>query len=328
MKKFYLLPIAIFILLITSCGDDEIDPDNETNETEYKQRMREFVIGISEYSKGINSNFIIIPQNGVELVSVTGDNDGEAHVEYNNAIDGNGQEDLFYGYNNDDEATPSDEIVYLKDLLDISKNLGNTILVTDYCSTHSKMDDSYNQNNSNGYVAFAANQRELNNIPNYPAAINAENNNEITSLTNVKNFLYLINPDQYSSKADFITAVTATNYDLLIMDLFFNDSEFTGAEISQLKTKSNGGKRLVISYMSIGESEDYRYYWNSDWETAPPVWLDEENPDWEGNYKVKYWNSDWQSIIYGNDNSYLKKILDANFDGVYLDIIEAFEYFE
>jgi len=33
-------------------------------------------------------------------------------------------------------------------------------------------------------------------------------------------------------------------------------------------------------------------------------------------------------IIYGNNNSYLKKILDAGFDGVYLDIIDAFEYFE
>lgn len=33
-------------------------------------------------------------------------------------------------------------------------------------------------------------------------------------------------------------------------------------------------------------------------------------------------------IIYGNNNSYVKKILDAGFDGVYLDIIDAFEYFE
>lgn len=327
MNNIYLFPIALLILLITSCGDDEIEP-NETNETEYKQRMREFVIGISEYAKGINSNFNIIPQNGIELVSVSGDNDGEAHAEYNNAIDGNGQEDLFYGYNNDDEATPADEIPYLKDLLYISKNSGNKILVTDYCSTHSKMDDSYDQNNLNGYVGFAANHRELDNIPNYPAAIHAENDNEISSLSDVKNFLYLINPDQYASKADFITAITASNYDLLIMDLFFDDSEFAATEIDQLKNKSNGGKRLVISYMSIGESEDYRYYWNSDWETTPPDWLDEENPDWEGNYKVKYWDSEWQSIIYGNNNSYLKKILDANFDGVYLDIIEAFEHYE
>jgi cysteinyl-tRNA synthetase len=54
----------------------------------------------------------------------------------------------------------------------------------------------------------------------------------------------------------------------------------------------------------------------------------EENPEWEGNYKVKYWEKEWQDIIFGNEDSYLQKILDAGFDGVYLDIIDAFEYFE
>lgn len=53
-----------------------------------------------------------------------------------------------------------------------------------------------------------------------------------------------------------------------------------------------------------------------------------ENPDWPGNYKVKYWNEDWQKLIYKNNDSYLNKISTAGFDGVYLDIIDAFEYFE
>jgi cysteinyl-tRNA synthetase len=141
--------------------------------------------------------------------------------------------------------------------------------------------------------------------------------------------LYLINPTNFASKASFISAVTATNYDLVIMDLFFTDGTvFTVSEIQQLKNKANGGKRLVISYMSIGEAENYRYYWQSSWNANKPAWLDAENPDWAGNFKVKYWNTDWQNIIYGNENSYLKKILDAGFDGVYLDIIDAFEYYE
>ena len=53
-----------------------------------------------------------------------------------------------------------------------------------------------------------------------------------------------------------------------------------------------------------------------------------ENPDWPGNYKVKYWNEEWQGLIYKNQDSYLNKIMAAGFDGVYLDIIDAFEYFE
>lgn len=318
---------TILIVLISSCKDD--NPDSGTNDSEYKQKMREFVIGISEYSKGVNPDFNVIPQNGIELVSTTGEDIGQPHTQYLNAIDGNGQEDLFYGYDKDNEATPADENNYLRTLLNISKNSGNTILVTDYCSDPSKMIDSYNQNNANGYISFSADHRELDNIPANQNPIYAENNNIISKLAEAKNFLYLINPVNFSSKTDLINAVTNTNYDLLIMDLVFNDgTEFNNSQVEQLKNKANGGKRLVICYMSIGEAEDYRYYWNNNWENSSPEWLDEENPDWPGNYKVKYWHEEWQNIIFGNKNSYLGKILDAGFDGVYLDIIEAFEYYE
>ncbi len=63
-------------------------------------------------------------------------------------------------------------------------------------------------------------------------------------------------------------------------------------------------------------------------ESNLPQWLERENPNWEGNLTIKYWNQDWKDIIYGNQNSYLDKIIEKGFDGVYLDIIDAFEYFE
>ena len=53
-----------------------------------------------------------------------------------------------------------------------------------------------------------------------------------------------------------------------------------------------------------------------------------ENRKCHGNYKVRYWDPDWQAIIYGNHDSYLAKILSAGFDGVYLDLIDAYEHFE
>jgi cysteinyl-tRNA synthetase len=85
---------------------------------------------------------------------------------------------------------------------------------------------------------------------------------------------------------------------------------------------------LVIAYLSIGEAEDYRYYWKPVWKTNPPSWLKAEDPNWEGNYVVAYWEKDWQNIIFGNSNAYLDKIIKDGFDGAYLDIIDAFEYFE
>ncbi|MFT6148654.1 MAG: cysteinyl-tRNA synthetase [Saprospiraceae bacterium] len=323
MKKF-ILGIILFMFIIGSCNED-----TTLGNLDFKAEMRTFVIGISNYSKAIKSDFYVIPQNGLELVSDNGEESGNPHAVYIAAIDGNGQEDLFFGYSNDNQATSNTENTYLRSFLDISKDAGNTILTTDYCSTPSKMDDSYTQNNTNNYVSFAADHRELDNIPTYPTSIYNENNDSITNLSEIKNFLYLINPENFNTKTDFINAVTATNYDLIIMDLFFHDNEpFTNAEIQQLRIKANGGSRLMICYMSIGEAEDYRYYWNADWNSKEPDWLDKENPNWAGNFKVKYWNQDWKSIIYGNDNSYLKKIIDAGFDGVYLDIIDAFEYYE
>ena len=312
------------LLLIFSCNKSNIPPD-----LDFKEEMRNFVINISQNAKSTDPDFIIIPQNGIELVTQNGEEDGAPHSAYLAAIDGHGQEDLFYGYDNDDKATSDKDNLYLRAFLDISKVQGNTILATDYCSTPSKMEDSYAQNQSQGYISFAASHRELDNIPDYPAQIFQENSNQITTLSQAKNFLYLINPENFASKAEFINAVTSTNYDVIIMDLFFQENvTFTSAEISQLKAKANGGSRLVISYMSIGEAEDYRYYWNQDWNKNKPEWLDKENPNWKGNFKVKYWNQDWQDIIYGQTDSYLSQILEVGFDGVYLDIIDAFEYYE
>lgn len=319
MKPLYLAIAAAFMLV--SCNTDKDETRN------YRQDMRDFVIGISQYAKNTNSDFAVIPQNGIELVTQTSDEDGPLATDYLNAIDAHGQESLFYGYNNDNEATPANETEWLRAFLDRSMAEENKILVTDYCSSQNNMANSYAVNQAAGYVSFAADQRALNNIPNYPYA--GANANTISSISETQNFLYLINPENFATKQDFINAVTATNYDVVIMDLFSNENEpYTAVEVDQLRQKANGGSRMVVCYMSIGEAEDYRYYWQSSWSNNPPSWLSEENPDWEGNYKVKYWNADWQSIIYGNQNAYLDKILAAGFDGVYLDIIDAFEYYE
>ena len=325
MRKIIIITLIFITLVITSCKKNPV-PEN----IDFKQEMRQFVSEISSYAKGKNPNFAIIPQNGANLVSLNGEENGSPNQEYINVIDGIGQEDLYYGYKSDDKETPSSTTSWLKTFLDMAKNNGTVkILVTDYCSTHSKMDNSYSKNKANGFLSFSANHRGLDNIPNYPTSILNENSDVITNLQEAKNFLYLISPDnEYSTPQEFVDAVRNTNYDLIIMDYFFAGKEFTAQQILQLKQKANGGKRLIISYMSIGESEDYRYYWNSDWKKNPPTWLEKENPNWEGNYKVRYWEQEWKDIIVGKEDSYLTRIVDAGFDGVYLDIIDAFEYFE
>ncbi|MGQ9701482.1 MAG: endo alpha-1,4 polygalactosaminidase [bacterium] len=322
MNKLLVGILVVATVLMSGCINKRPSTRN------YKQDMRDFVQGISAYAKGIKTNFIVIPQNGHELITENGEVTGQLATNYLNAIDGVGREDLFYGYDKDNVPTPEPERNYMIAFMDIAKNKGIKVLVIDYCWTQSFVDNSYNQNAARGYISFAADHRKLDNIPSYPTTPYNVNQANITSLAEAKNFLYLINPGSYNTKEAFLNAIRNTDYDIVIIDLFYDAEMLTPSDIASLKVKAKGGTRLVISYMSIGEAEDYRYYWKAEWKTNPPPWLAEENPDWPGNYKVRYWDKNWQSIIYGNDDSYLKKILDAGFDGVYLDIIDAFEYFE
>src|SRR6185369_8914916 len=86
--------------------------------------------------------------------------------------------------------------------------------------------------------------------------------------------------------------------------------------------QSPGGAKRVLAYMSVGEAEAYRWHWQADWKISPPAWLGPVNPDWAGNYKVKYWDPAWRRIVF----DYLDKTIDAGFDGVYLDVVDAYYF--
>ena len=129
-----------------------------------------------------------------------------------------------------------------------------------------------------------------------------------------------------------LRAIGETKFDLVIIDYSRDGSDargFTSRQIRALKD-SPGWPKRVLAYMSIGEAEDYRWYWRRSWDAnvdgkpddEAPSWLGPSNPDWPGNYKVRYWNPAWQRIAY----DYLDKILAARYDGVYLDIVDAYEY--
>ena len=120
--------------------------------------------------------------------------------------------------------------------------------------------------------------------------------------------------------------VKESNYDLMIIDYSSDGSEseeFSSKDIDYMKS-SGSKEKTLISYISVGEAEDYRFYWDDSWEEGNPEWLGEENPDWEGNYKVKFWMNGWQNIVY----DYLNRIISSDFDGIYMDIIDAYDYYE
>ena len=117
--------------------------------------------------------------------------------------------------------------------------------------------------------------------------------------------------------------------DLIVIDYSASggpEAAFSPQQIAQIK---NSGK-IVLCYLSIGEAETYRWYWENSWDAnhdgipdgGAPHWLGPANPDWLDNYKVRYWEPGWQSIVF----QYLDTIIAQGFDGIYMDIVDAYYY--
>ncbi len=116
-------------------------------------------------------------------------------------------------------------------------------------------------------------------------------------------------------------SIAGSGFDLIVMDYSRDGSDEMQYSPQEVQQMAQSGV-MPVAYLSIGEAEDYRFYWDSTWYTQPPDWLGNVNPDWEGNFAVKYWDPEWQQIVF----SYIDRIIDQGFVGLYLDKIDEYEY--
>ncbi|MAX27000.1 MAG: hypothetical protein CMJ19_21100 [Phycisphaeraceae bacterium] len=143
---------------------------------------------------------------------------------------------------------------------------------------------------------------------------------------------YILQPEGLAATRDQVVKLLArSDRDWIILDTQFDGDPWPPEAIKTVRDGKPG--RKVLAYISIGEAEDYREYWEKKWDAnkdgtpddGAPGFLCAVNPDWEGNYKVRYWHRDWQAMI-------LKRVATImqtqKFDGLYLDIIDAFSFFE
>lgn len=277
-------------------------------------KMQDFLCELSAYTRSYKSNFILLPQNGMEVVFENIDPEREPDARVMAAIDGFGVEELF-------EAENAKDSEYRVKMCDKIRQY-RTITVADYLKKTSA-DDFYARCGEHHFIGFP----RMSNNYSYEhilTPVKNENADNVTSLSAIRNFLYLISNNQYGSKTEMLNALRATNFDMLIIDAFFEEELWTAAEINSLKTKANGGKRIVLAYMNIGAAEKYRYYYQDHWKLRKPKFLKKKYPGYEDEIFVEFWDQQWKDIIYGNDDSYAKKIINASFDGVFLDNIEAY----
>ncbi len=327
-RYFLSLITGVFIFTALACQKEgklfPQQPETTSGTIDYRMELRSFIQEISEWAKQRQPGFLIVPQNSSNLLTESGDPQDTPVNTYMKAIDGIGREELLYGYDNqDDTPTPADVRNEWLGLCTLAKNKHLPVLTTDYCYSSARMATSYRSNELYGFISFAASHRELDNIPD--ATPYRENTANISKLADARNFLYLINTRQFNGNQPLLDALKATNYDVLIIDAFPEEGRkpLSKNEIASLKIKKNGGRRLVLGYMSIGQAEQYRWYWKNEWKTDPPEWLEQKDDYWKGNYFVRYWMPEWKSLIYGNSGSYTQKLLDAGFDGAYLDPVDG-----
>jgi cysteinyl-tRNA synthetase len=147
------------------------------------------------------------------------------------------------------------------------------------------------------------------------------------ALDNVKTWAYQLK-DVTQEKID---KIIASPFDMVIIDSStFPDGKeirLTREQIDSMKKKPDGSRRLVIAYFSAGECEDFRYYWKPEWNKHHPSWVAKADKQWKGDYVVQYWNPEWQRIVYGTPQSLIDRIMDAGFDGLSIDRVDAYYYF-
>ncbi len=115
--------------------------------------------------------------------------------------------------------------------------------------------------------------------------------------------------------------ITTSGFKLVVMDYSYDGSDegrYTPEEIGSIVDAG----MVPIAYISIGEAEDYRFYWQDEWKSNPPSFLGPENPEWLGNYAVRYWDDQWQIIVF----QYIDRIIQEGFRGIYLDKVDEFEF--
>lgn len=122
--------------------------------------------------------------------------------------------------------------------------------------------------------------------------------NSVSPLAGVQTWMYQLQNLQTDAQ---INALDAQPYDMLVVEagntVKGQEAFNTAGMVARLHTKADGSPRKVIAYIDIGQAEDFRTYWTTDWtpptSTGPgvPNFILTIDPDgWAGDYPVAYWD--------------------------------------
>jgi hypothetical protein len=213
-------------------------------------------------------------------------------------------------------------------LLDLSWALvseGKRPLAIEYCDEKGQIVEARAKSAKAGVLAYVDRDadKQLGRIPAGPPW--AENAAVINDFSRVRNFLPLLRSESFGTRADWVLALRATNYDLLILDTFWHETEsLTFDQIGTLRYKRIGTDRLVFGTLSLGRARDTRFYWKPEWNFGNPPFLVAADPDDPAQTVVNYWDPMWKEIV----GRYMQGLVDLGVDGVVFDAVDAYLGFE
>ena len=294
--------------------------------------MRKFVQAISTYARQQKPGFLIVVQNGLDLLMKQEGEDETRRAPsrtYMQSIDGLLVDGLFYGVPNIDKPVPPERRDRLMALVDEARRARMPVLAVDYAQDTTIVGDAYRQLSGKGLIPFVAPGTgfDLNRIPGSGITPWGVNPNSVISLAGVRNFIYLRDTSGFGRQDEFAFKMHNTNYDLVVVDVFHGREALSKQAVETLRYKKLGAKRLVLGYINVGSAASYRYYWRDGWKQGNPSWIKDPFPGDPDRFHVEYWDPAWQAIIFGNAQSYLNGAINLGFDGVVLDDLDVYRFF-
>lgn len=208
--------------------------------------------------------------------------------------------------------------------LNAMREFGLRTLSIENCRGRKEVDSANRAADRDRVLSYAASgNAKLDIVPKgHPRAENAA---PVTTITASRTWLPLLRGDRFGTKAEWLMALQKTNHDMLLIDVAHRGADpVTAYEVSQLKFKELGAPRLVMAVLPIGKAYDWRWYWRKGWEAGDPPFLFAPDPADPGSFITDLGNPQWKELL----GKTLAAILDAGFDGIVLDDVDTYLWFE
>lgn len=95
----------------------------------------------------------------------------------------------------------------------------------------------------------------------------------------------------------------------------------TSDEVIQLRKEG----KIILAYLSVGQAEKSRHYWQSDWVPGSfPRFIDDSTSSKSSTrMNTRFWMPEWQSIL----RRYLQDLISYHYSGVVLDSVDTYQRF-